>query len=151
MVSGEATRLQEPVRLPSLCDRVKSGFCRVTWISVTWGQGSMQRAGSAVESALRRWVWAGRGFKNGMHGARASTDVSPWRQRQRWEQAGKLSWPRKSFWRQAFGFFAFSSFRRSGAQLNWESVLHPQLLHEMLIPVNSESLVIGSSCCFPAD
>lgn len=33
---------------------------------------------------------SGQGFKNGMQGARASTDVSPWGQRQRREQAGKL-------------------------------------------------------------
>lgn len=97
MVSGEATRLQEPFWLPSLCDRIKSGFCWVTWGSVTWGHSlcvteqqevcrqQKELSGLPCEdvSGLRIQEW-----RSTVQGAAQTLALGGQRQRQ--EQAGKL-------------------------------------------------------------
>ena len=128
MVSGEPTRLQEPFWLPSLCDRIKSGFCWVIWGSVTWGHsfwvtgaaGGVQAAERAVGSPLWRRVWA-EDPRTEKHSARNSTNASPWGSEAKTRTSWKtLSWPRKRSYRQAFGSLAFPffSFKRPSAQLN---------------------------------
>lgn len=65
LLSGEAIRIQEPFRIPILYDRVKNGFCWVSWVSVPRGHflglgvggqrdavGGLQAAGRAVTFPL---------------------------------------------------------------------------------------------------